>query len=233
MSFKSHVQLTLKAHTSISGYFTAMFSRFCSAAGISPKSIWDPDLVVIFLQGLITHFTFNRHRGSGRSPDLLFPHEMRADQSSCAFTQQANKDCASSSFDNSSEDFSFWSLKLQTWHKGQDTSCFEENTDPNTSVKEHDMCERSSFALKWKEPPVHGFWMMDYVASSRRVGGLQGFQFWEDRRTPHHHVLSEEPNKTKELVLSAGSGILKIRQVFCCLNFHEKSWDPQVTLVQN
>lgn len=61
--------------------------------------------------------------------------------------------------------------------KGQDTSCFEENADPKASVKEHDICESYSFALRWKEPPVQGFWMMDCVASSGRVGGVQVFQF--------------------------------------------------------
>lgn len=36
-------------------------------------------------------------------------------------------------------------------------SCFEENIDPNTFVKEPDICESYSFALKWKEPLLIAF----------------------------------------------------------------------------
>lgn len=73
MNFKSCVQLTLE-HINLSGTVLQQ----CLPGSVlllesAPKSIWDPDLVVVLLQGLITHFTFNRHRGSERNPELPFP----------------------------------------------------------------------------------------------------------------------------------------------------------------
>lgn len=63
---------------------------------------------MIFLQGLVIHFTFNRHKSSERNLDLPFPHEVRADHSPLVILPNGSmKVVLLSSFDTRGGDMSF------------------------------------------------------------------------------------------------------------------------------
>lgn len=84
--------------------------------------------------------------------------------------------------------------------------------------------------LSMERAPVQGFWMMDCVASSGRVEGLQD-SVLRIQKKPQHPVRGEESMKTGNQCWiwdpENQAGILLPK------SFYERSWDSQVTLVQN
>lgn len=186
MSLKPCVQLTLETYTSISDYFTAMLSSFCSVLLLCCWNLHQsPSGIQIFLWSSSKSLSHTLH--------LTGTEAVRGTQTS-TFLMKSEQTSPLVLLHNGPMEIVPPLLLTQgvkaspseacSYRHGWDISCFEENIDPNTFVKEPDICESYSFALKWKEPLLIAFGWWTMLLLQGQLGGFKTFSSEKTEEPP-------------------------------------------------